>query len=124
MKRSSSLYFLKIIQHVILASVAATLFMKNRHHETKQDGMLYLGALYSGLVATLFTGFFELPTTIDRLTVFYKQKGLFFPAWAYSLPSSIVKAPVSIIEVSIWVGITYYAMGFDPDVKRLFGNFG
>ncbi|KAF5934759.1 hypothetical protein HYC85_025888 [Camellia sinensis] len=119
MKRNSFLYMFKIFQHLILAIISATLFGQSRvHHQTIEDGLVHLGALYCGLIATLFTGFFELPMTIEKLPVFYKQRGSFYPSWAYSLPTSIVKTPVSIIEVAIWVMVTYYAIGFDPTVER------
>ncbi|XP_028056720.1 ABC transporter G family member 39-like isoform X2 [Camellia sinensis] len=124
MKRNSFLYMFKIFQHLILAIISATLFGQSRvHHQTIEDGLVHLGALYCGLIATLFTGFFELPMTIEKLPVFYKQRGSFYPSWAYSLPTSIVKTPVSIIEVAIWVMVTYYAIGFDPTVERMFRQF-
>ncbi|KAL7168251.1 hypothetical protein ACSBR2_038647 [Camellia fascicularis] len=119
MKRNSFLYMFKIFQHLILAIIAVTLFGQSRvHHQTIEDGLVHLGALYCGLIATLFTGFFELPMTIEKLPIFYKQRGSFYPSWAYSLPTSIVKTPVSIIEVAIWVMVTYYAIGFDPTIER------
>ncbi|CAL5438581.1 unnamed protein product [Camellia sinensis] len=124
MKRNSFVYMFKIFQHLILAIISATLFGQSRvHHQTIEDGLVHLGALYCGLIATLFTGFFELPMTIEKLPVFYKQRGSFYPSWAYSLPTSIVKTPVSIIEVAIWVMVTYYAIGFDPTVERMFRQF-
>ncbi|XP_052198419.1 ABC transporter G family member 39-like [Diospyros lotus] len=123
-KRSSGVYKVKIIQHLILATIAATLFRQSRrHHQTMEDGTVYLGALYCSLIATLFTGFPELPMTIARLPVFYKQTGHFYPSWACSLPASIVRSPISTVEVAIWVSITYYAIGFDPTAEGLFRQF-
>ncbi|KDP36997.1 hypothetical protein JCGZ_06053 [Jatropha curcas] len=61
---------------------------------------------------------------LSRLPVFYKQRDLlFYPAWAYSLPTWIPKIPITILEVSVWVFITYYVIGFDPNVGRLFKQY-
>lgn len=89
------------------------------HHNELKDGTIYLGALYFGLTVTLFSGFFELSMTIGKLPVFYKQRDLlFYPSWAYSLPTPMLGTILSILEVTLWIAITYYAIGFDPDLKR------
>ena len=42
---------------------------------------------------------------IDRLPVFYKQRdALFFPTWAYVVPTNLGRIPVSFLETTIWVG--------------------
>lgn len=62
--------------------------------------------------------------TIWKLPVFYKQRDLlFFPAWAYAIPTWILKVPISCIEVAVWVLLTYFVIGFDPDVGRLFKQY-
>ncbi|KAI3789694.1 hypothetical protein L2E82_02497 [Cichorium intybus] len=59
--------------------------------------------------------------TIAKLPVFYKQRDfLFYPSWAYALPSWIVKIPVAIVESTLWTVITYYVLGFDPNITRFF----
>ena len=89
------------------------------HHKELEDGTIYLSALYFGLTITLYTGFFELSMTIRKLPVFYKQRDLlFYPSWAYSLPTPMLGIFISILEVTLWMAITYYAIGFDPDLKR------
>ncbi|KAK6137135.1 hypothetical protein DH2020_029128 [Rehmannia glutinosa] len=61
----------------------------------------------------------KLAMTIYKLPVFYKQRDMFFfPAWAYGLPSWLLKIPITFIEVAIWTCLTYYVMGFDPNVGR------
>ena len=46
-----------------------------------------------------------LPVQIDRLPVFYKQRdALFFPTWAYVVPTNLGRIPVSFLETTIWVG--------------------
>ncbi|KAK8973081.1 hypothetical protein V6N11_049431 [Hibiscus sabdariffa] len=81
----------------------------------------------------MYNGVAELTLTILKLPVFYKQRGLlFFPSWAYSLPAWILKTPVSLLEVTIWVCMSYYVIGFNPSVGsematglfRLMGGLG
>jgi len=72
----------------------------------------------------MFNGLAEIGLTIAKLPVFFKQRDLlFYPAWTYSLPSWIIKIPLSFLNVTIWVFITYYVIGFDPNVERLFRQF-
>ncbi|KAL6334325.1 hypothetical protein AAG906_014726 [Vitis piasezkii] len=67
------------------------------------DGSIYSGAL-----------FFTVVMIIDLL---------FYPAWAYALPSWVLKIPITFVEVGVWVFITYYVIGFDPNVERLFRQY-
>ncbi|KAL2489953.1 ABC transporter G family member 40 [Forsythia ovata] len=68
--------------------------------------------------------FQSLPMTIYKLPVFYKQRDMFFfPPWAYALPSWILKIPVTFLEVAIWVFMTYYVIGFDPNIGRFFKQY-
>ncbi|KAL0323943.1 UNVERIFIED_CONTAM: Pleiotropic drug resistance protein 1 [Sesamum calycinum] len=61
----------------------------------------------------------ELAMTIYKLPVFYKQRDMyFFPAWAYAIPSWVLKIPITFIEVAIWTFLTYYVIGFDPNVNE------
>ncbi|XP_062024492.1 uncharacterized protein LOC133740551 [Rosa rugosa] len=67
----------------------------------------------------MFNGMAELSMTIAKLPVFYKhRKLLFFPPWAYALPAWLLKIPLTCVEVGVWVFITYYVIGFDPNVGR------
>lgn len=78
-----------------------------------------MGALFFIMLMVLFNGMAEIPMTIAKLPVFYKQRDLrFYPAWAYALPSWILKIPITFIEVGISVFLTYYVIGFDPNVGR------
>ncbi|KAF8400719.1 hypothetical protein HHK36_014019 [Tetracentron sinense] len=130
MKRNSLLYIFKMVQAssvglVILAVITTTVFPRNKmQHKTVHDGQSYLGALYFGLTTILFTGFFELSMTIAKLPVFYKQRDhLFYPSWAYALPTWILRIPISMLEVAVWVAMTYYPIGFDPNAGRMFRQF-
>ncbi|KAL0407829.1 UNVERIFIED_CONTAM: Pleiotropic drug resistance protein 1 [Sesamum radiatum] len=46
-----------------------------------------------------------------------------FPPWAYAIPSWILKIPVTFLEVAIWTFLTYYVIGFDPNVGRLMKQY-
>jgi hypothetical protein len=89
------------------------------HRNTEADGGIYMGAIFFILIIITFNGYAELSMFIVKLPVFYKQRDLlFFPAWAYSLPTWILKIPISFVEVGIWVVLTYYVIGFDPSFER------
>ena len=78
-----------------------------------------MGALFFVLIVIMFNGYSELSMSIMKLPVFYKQRDLlFFPCWAYSLPTWILKIPITLVEVGIWVVMTYYVIGFDPSIER------
>ncbi|KAJ8618442.1 hypothetical protein MRB53_014628 [Persea americana] len=125
MKRNSFVYIFKIIQLIFMAFIAMTVFIRTKmHRDSLEDGGIYMGALYFTLMTVMFNGFAELGMTIAKLPVFYKQRDLlFYPPWAYSLPSWILKIPISFVEVAIWVFMTYYVIGFDPNVGRMFKQY-
>ena len=78
-----------------------------------------MGALFFGVGMLMFNGMADLALTIAKLPVFYKQRDLlFFPAWSYALPTWILKIPITFVEVGVWVVLTYYVIGFDPNVGR------
>ncbi|KAL9265410.1 Pleiotropic drug resistance protein 1-like protein [Drosera capensis] len=122
MKRNKFVYIFKNIQLIIIALIASTLFLRTKlHKQTVSDGLVYMGALFFSLIQLLFNGYAELALTIIKLPIFYKQRDLrFYPAWAYALPSWLLKIPISLVESGIWVGITYYIIGYDPYVGRFF----
>ncbi|TYI81111.1 hypothetical protein E1A91_D05G132800v1 [Gossypium mustelinum] len=125
MKRNSFVYIFKIIQLTIVSCITMTLFLRTEmDRDSVQGGSNYMGALFFGMIFLMFYGMPELSMTITLLPVFYKQRDLlFFPPWAYALPSWILKIPMTLIEVSVWVFITYYVVGFDPNVQRFVRQF-
>lgn len=103
-----------------MALITSTLFLRTKmHRDSINDGGVYAGALYFSVIMIMFNGMADLPMTIAWLPVYYKQRdSLFFPPWAYALPTWILKIPVSCVEAAVWACITYYVIGFDPYVGR------
>lgn len=107
-------------QLTLLAIISMTLFFRTEmHRDSVADGGIFMGAMFFTVIIIMFNGFSELALTIMKLPVFFKQRDLlFYPAWAYSLPSWILKIPITFVEVAIWVFMTYYVIGFDPNIER------
>ncbi|XP_066366058.1 ABC transporter G family member 48 isoform X2 [Miscanthus floridulus] len=125
MKRNSFIYIFKVTQLIILALMSMTLFLRTKMpHGQIADGTKFFGALTFGLITIMFNGFAELQLTIKKLPVFYKHRDfLFFPAWTLGVANIILKVPVSLVESSVWVVLTYYVMGFAPAAGRFFRQF-
>ncbi|XP_057500295.1 ABC transporter G family member 32-like [Actinidia eriantha] len=125
MKRNSFIYVFKFIQLLFVASITMTVFFRTTmHHNTIDDGGLYLGALYFAMVIMLFNGFTEVSMLVAKLPVIYKHRDLhFYPCWAYTLPSWLLSIPISLIESGFWVMVTYYVIGFDPNFTRCLRQF-
>ncbi|XP_071691961.1 pleiotropic drug resistance protein 1-like isoform X2 [Rutidosis leptorrhynchoides] len=115
-KRNSFVYYFKLTQLFLMALMSMTVFLRTEmHRNTLEDGGIYTGALFFGVIMIMFNGFSEIPMTIAKLPVFYKQRDFrFYPSWAYALPSWVVKIPVSFLEAGLWTILTYYVIGFDP----------
>ncbi|KAK3033865.1 hypothetical protein RJ639_032770 [Escallonia herrerae] len=125
MQRNSFFFIFKMSQLTLVAFITMTIFLRTEmSRETAIDGQIYMGALFFAVIMIMFNGFSELALSILKLPVFYKQRDLlFFPAWAYSLPTWILKIPITLVEVSIWVFMTYYVIGYEPDVERFFKHY-
>uniref|UniRef100_A0A803L4L5 ABC transporter domain-containing protein n=1 Tax=Chenopodium quinoa TaxID=63459 RepID=A0A803L4L5_CHEQI len=108
-------------QLVIIALITMTVFLRIRMHVDILHANYYLGSLFYGLIMLLLDGFPELSMTIIRLPVFFKQRDLYFyPAWAYAIPATILKIPLSILLAVIWTSLTYCTIGYAPEVGRFF----
>ncbi|KAE8705821.1 Pleiotropic drug resistance protein 3 [Hibiscus syriacus] len=109
----------------IVALITMSVFIRTAlHHNTLDDGGLYLGALYFSMVIILFNGFTEVSMLVAKLPVLYKHRDLhFYPSWAYTLPSWLLSIPTSLYESGFWVAITYYVIGYDPDITRFLRQF-
>jgi ABC-type multidrug transport system ATPase subunit len=119
MKRNAFMYIFKAVNLTLMALIVMTTFFRTSMRHDRDYGMIYLGALYFALDTVMFNGFAELAMTVMKLPVFFKQRDLlFFPAWAYTIPSWILQIPITFLEVGVYVFITYYVIGFDPSVSR------
>ncbi|XP_010249907.1 PREDICTED: ABC transporter G family member 32 [Nelumbo nucifera] len=125
MKRNSFIYVFKFIQLLFIAVITMTVFFRTTmHHSTIDDGIIYLGALYFAMIMILFNGFTEVSMLVAKLPVLYKHRDLhFYPCWVYTLPSWVLSIPTSLIESGMWVVVTYYVVGFDPQITRFFRQF-
>lgn len=114
-----------MFQLTFMSLVTLTVFFRTEmHRNTLEDGGLYTGALFFGVVMIMFNGMSEISMTIAKLPVFYKQRDfLFYPSWAYALPSWVIKIPVSFLEAAVWTILTYYVVGFDPNISRFFKQY-
>ncbi|KAH6803364.1 pleiotropic drug resistance 9 [Perilla frutescens var. frutescens] len=121
MKRNSFIYIFKSVQLVILASVTMTVFLRTQMSVDLLHANSYLGALFYSLITLFVDGVPELSMTVARLGVFYKQRDLhFYPAWAYAVPATILKIPLSLLASMIWTCFTYYTIGYSPEAGRFF----
>lgn len=119
-KRHSFVYVFKTVQIIILAIIASTVFIRTKMHtKSENDGLIFIGALLFGMISNMFNGFSELSMIIARLPVFYKQRDLMFhPAWTFTLPTFLLKIPISIFETVVWMAFTYFTIGFAPEADR------
>ncbi|XP_022843334.1 ABC transporter G family member 35-like [Olea europaea var. sylvestris] len=121
-KRNSFVYVFKTVQIIIVAIITSTVFLRTElHTRNENDGAVYIGALLFSMICNTFNGFSELSLAIQRLPVFYKQRDLLFhPPWAFTLPTILLKIPISIFETIVWMVIAYYTIGFAPEASRFF----
>ncbi|KAE8700624.1 Pleiotropic drug resistance protein 1 [Hibiscus syriacus] len=130
MKRNSFVYIFKLVQvgvglYNAVSFPGSTIFLRTEmHKKTVTDGIVQMGAVFFSVFMIMFNGLVELGMTVFKLPVFYKQRdNLLCPAWAYALPTWILKISISFTEVGLWVVVTYYLMGMDPDIIRVLKQF-
>ncbi|KAL1829234.1 hypothetical protein ACET3Z_007646 [Daucus carota] len=121
-KRNSFIYAFKLVHVIILAFITATVFMRTTSYtRNEDDGAAYIGALTFVIMSNMFTGFSELAIIMQRLPVFFKQRDhLFYPLWTVTLPTFVLNIPVSLLESTVWLAVTYYTIGFAPEASRFF----
>ncbi|XP_027349250.1 ABC transporter G family member 34-like [Abrus precatorius] len=125
MKRDMFVYIFRMTQITVLSILVFTVFLRTEMPVgTVQDGQKFLGALFFSLMNMMFNGSSERAIIVSRLPVFYKQRDfMFFPAWAFGLPVSVLKIPISLVESGLWIVLTYYTIGFAPSAYRFFRQF-
>jgi ABC-type multidrug transport system permease subunit len=121
-KRNSFVYVFKTVQLIVVAFIASTVFLRTEmKRRNEEDGSLYVGALLFAMIINMFNGFAELALTIQRLPVFYKHRDLLFhPPWTYTLPTVLLRIPISVMETIVWMVLTYYTIGFAPQASIFF----
>nr|POE87236.1 pleiotropic drug resistance protein 3 [Quercus suber] len=124
MKRNSFIYIFKTTQLFVIGCITMTVFLQTQMDIDVLHANYYMGALFYSLNILLVDGLPELAMTLQRLEVFYKQKEFcFYPAWAYAIPASVLKVPLSFVESLVWTSLTYYVIGYSPEAKRFFCQF-
>ncbi|KAH1243467.1 Pleiotropic drug resistance protein 3 [Glycine soja] len=119
MKRNSFIYVFKTAQLTITAIITMTVFIRTQRAVDLIGANYLLGSLYYTLVRLMTNGVAELIMTITRLPVVDKQKEFYlYPAWAYCLPSAILKIPFSVLDSIVWTSVTYYVIGYSPEITR------
>ncbi|KAI4344717.1 hypothetical protein L6164_011911 [Bauhinia variegata] len=121
MKRNWFIYVFKTAQLIITAFITMTVFLRTEMDVDLMGSSYFLGSLYYTLVRLMTNGIAELIMTITRLPIFHKQKAFYlYPAWAYCIPAAILKIPFSVTDSIVWTSITYYVIGYSPEVSRFF----
>jgi len=103
----------------VKAFITSTIFWhSNMHRDSITDGGIYLALLFFSVIEAMFSSLGDLGDAVMRLPLFFKQRDVFFPAWAYTSSTWILNIPITFTGVTIWVAMTYYAVGLDPNVGR------
>ncbi|KAH0935022.1 hypothetical protein HID58_012139 [Brassica napus] len=124
MKRNSFVYVFKSGLLICIGSITMTVYLRTGSKRDLVHANYLMGSLFFSIFKMLADGIPELTLTISRLSVFYKQKELYlYPAWAYAVPSAILKIPISVLEAFMWTSLTYYVIGYSPDIVRFFRQF-
>ncbi|XAR49749.1 hypothetical protein NMG60_11033040 [Bertholletia excelsa] len=124
MRRNSSIHKSKLVQLFILALITMTIFLRTRMDVDAKHATYYMGSLFYGIIRILANGLAELSMTISRLTIFYKQRDFnFYPGWAYVVPNIVLTIPLSLLESFLWTALTYYGIGYSPEVERFVYQF-
>ncbi len=56
---------------------------------------------------------------LGNISVFYKQRSnLFYPVTSFSLPTILLRIPLSAVSAMLWTVMTYFVVGFAPDPGR------
>ncbi|KAM1490305.1 pleiotropic drug resistance protein 3-like [Malus sylvestris] len=124
MRRNSFIYIFKTSQLILIAFITMTVFLRTRMDLDVTHGNYYMGSLFFTLTILVVDGIPEMSMTLQRLEVFYKQRDLcFYPAWAYAVPATLLKVPVSLVVSLVWTSLTYYVIGYSPEPQRFFCQF-
>ncbi|KAK4559504.1 hypothetical protein RGQ29_008643 [Quercus rubra] len=123
-KRNSFVHVFKSTQLLFVGMVTMTVFIRSRMSIDLVHASSYMGAMFYTLIRFICLGLPELSLTASRLAVFYKQRDFYFyPAWTYFIPAAILKIPFSLLDAFLWTSLTYYVIGYSPELERFFSQF-
>ena len=72
----------------------------------------------------MFNAYSEMSIMVGGLAGFYKQRDSFFyPAWAASLPTALLRLPYSFVESLVLSCIIYWVSGLAPEPARYIQTF-
>ena len=59
-----------------------------------------------------FHGMVEIPLTIERLPVLFRQRDYgFFPSWMYAVNITLLELPIGFIDTFLWTIVVYWLVG-------------
>ncbi|CAL4917606.1 unnamed protein product [Urochloa decumbens] len=123
-KRNVFVYAFKTGQLSIVAVITMSVFFRTHMKTDLTHASYYMGALYYSILVIMINAIPEMSMQIARLPSFYKQKRYYFyPSWAYAIPASILKIPLSLLDAFVWICITYYGIGYTCTASRFFCQF-
>lgn len=65
--------------------------------------------------------FSEMSMMVESLPIFYTQRdNLFYSAWVFALPTTLMRIPYSLLESFLWSIIVYWSCGLAPTAGRFF----
>lgn len=122
MKRNSLVYISRLVQTAGIALIVATLLIRpTMSQNSVTDGQLYVTVPFGLLVMIMMDNFAEMAILVEGLDTFYLQHARhYYPSWAYCLPTTLMRIPVSFALATVLVGIFYYVIGFDANPGRFF----
>uniref|UniRef100_R7W113 Pleiotropic drug resistance protein 3 n=1 Tax=Aegilops tauschii TaxID=37682 RepID=R7W113_AEGTA len=123
MKRNAFIHITKAAQLGLFGLITGTVFLRTRMGVDRTHASYYMGSLFYALLLLIVNGFPDLAMAIERLPVFYKHRdNYFYPAWAYAIPSFILKIPFSLVGSVALTSISYYLIGYTPEASRRDGG--
>ena len=54
----------------------------------------------------------------DAIVCVLQRENRFFPVWAYVIPTTVVRLPVSFVETLLWTVVTYFSVNLAPTAGR------
>ena len=110
------------LEIIIVPVIGSIVFLWiEMHHKTWSDSNLYYVALFFIFITNMFNAFAKLSKRIFRFTVLFKQHDIFiYPASNLTIPIFLLKIPMSLSEVRIWVVMNYYYIGCSPKARKYY----